>query len=226
MAINELTKKEKIINFAQSDPFLKISDIAEQVGTTPRYVRTILSEANISLMKLRERYARNIEKRLAKHSPPELQAKVRLRDEYSSQHLSSGEVIVEKIDKFSYDVIEKFKIDDKPYRVYQMQYVNNKPYCLHELYTYLGSDVNKERLDDLENVYDLLGRRGIHHLKFMKNYLFLKEPDQNLLDLFESDEYLLTSRRTVLLNKIPIGEEFLHISADLTRVEFPGEIVI
>lgn len=64
MAIEELTKKEQIINFAQSDPFLKISDIAENVQTTLRYVRTILSEANISLMKLREKYARNMEKNI------------------------------------------------------------------------------------------------------------------------------------------------------------------
>ncbi|MFW6256929.1 MAG: GntR family transcriptional regulator, partial [Bacillota bacterium] len=63
MAVDELTKKEQIINFAQSDPFLKINDIADYVETTPRYVRTILSEADISLMKLREKYARNMEER-------------------------------------------------------------------------------------------------------------------------------------------------------------------
>ena len=57
------TKKEKIIDYVRHDPFLKIEEIAEKADTTPRYVRTILSEANISLMKLRKEYALDIEKR-------------------------------------------------------------------------------------------------------------------------------------------------------------------
>ena len=57
------TKKEKIIDYVRHDPFLKIEEIAEKADTTPRYVRTILSEANISLMKLRKEYALDIEKK-------------------------------------------------------------------------------------------------------------------------------------------------------------------
>ena len=57
------TKKEKIVDYVRQDPFLKIEEIAENANTTPRYVRTILSEANISLMKLRKEYAMDIEKR-------------------------------------------------------------------------------------------------------------------------------------------------------------------
>lgn len=57
------TKKAKIIEYARKDPFLKIEDLAQQAETTPRYVRTILSEANLSLMKLRKEYAKRIENR-------------------------------------------------------------------------------------------------------------------------------------------------------------------
>jgi AraC-like DNA-binding protein len=57
------TKKEKIIDYVHQDPFLKIGEIASKAETTSRYVRTILSEANISLMKLRKQYAIDIEKR-------------------------------------------------------------------------------------------------------------------------------------------------------------------
>ncbi len=56
------TKKEYIIRLAKEDPFLKIEEIAEIAQTTQRYVRTILSEANLSLMNLREEYARKMEK--------------------------------------------------------------------------------------------------------------------------------------------------------------------
>src|SRR6056297_505519 len=112
MPINELTKKEQIINFAQNDPFLKISDIAEHVQTTPRYVRTILSEANISLMKLREKYARNMEKRLKNNKYHDLQAKVSLKKEYTYNNVKTGDIKVEPYDnKNDNELIKKIKED-------------------------------------------------------------------------------------------------------------------
>jgi len=57
------TKKDKILEHARQDPFLTIEDLSHKADTTPRYVRTILSEANISLMQMRKEYARKIENR-------------------------------------------------------------------------------------------------------------------------------------------------------------------
>src|SRR5690554_4528519 len=58
---NWKTKKEIIIENASRDPFLKIEELAKTADTTSRYVRTILSEADLSLMKLRKEYVRKIE---------------------------------------------------------------------------------------------------------------------------------------------------------------------
>jgi len=226
MAIDELTKKEQIINFAQSDPFLKISDIAEHVQTTPRYVRTILSEANISLMKLREKYARNMEKRLKNDGQSELQAKVSLRDEYSYNNLNTGKIEIEKADENQFPEIQRFRQDDELIKIYQVQMVDEKPYCVHELITFMEKDLNKERLDNLESVYDLLGRKGINHLQFMNNVITIESPREVIKRYFEDIDNLLISKRTVLLNKIPIGIERIYIRSDLTKVEFAGEIVI
>ncbi|NLK08464.1 MAG: hypothetical protein GX316_07165 [Firmicutes bacterium] len=60
-----MTKKEQILALARQDPFLKVEEIALQVETTPPYVRTTLSEADVSLMQLRREYARQMEKRLS-----------------------------------------------------------------------------------------------------------------------------------------------------------------
>ncbi|SDC88253.1 hypothetical protein SAMN04488698_1385 [Candidatus Frackibacter sp. WG12] len=57
-----LNKKEKVVYWAKSDPFLKVEELAEKVETTPHYVRTVLSEAKLSLTKLRKKYARKMEK--------------------------------------------------------------------------------------------------------------------------------------------------------------------
>lgn len=58
------TKKDIILGLARRDPFLTIEEIAKQADTTPRYVRTILSEARLSLMELRKEYARTMQRRL------------------------------------------------------------------------------------------------------------------------------------------------------------------
>lgn len=58
------TKKDTILALARRDPFLKIEEIATKADTTPRYVRTILSEARLSLMELRKEYARTMQRRL------------------------------------------------------------------------------------------------------------------------------------------------------------------
>jgi len=226
MAVEELTKKEQIINFAQSDPFLKISDIAEHVQTTPRYVRTILSEANISLMKLREKYARNMEKRLENNNYDDLQAKVSLREEYSYNKLSSGKIMVKTVDEKKYSNINKIKEDDELVKIFQVLYVDQKPYCIHELITYMDMGINKERLENLESIYDLLGRKGINRLQFMNNLIFAEKVDKSLFEYFSNDDYVITSKRTVLLNKIPIGLEKIYLQADLARIKFPGEIVV
>lgn len=226
MAIDELTKKEQIINFAQSDPFLKISDIAEYVQTTPRYVRTILSEANISLMKLREKYARNMEKRLKNDEHSELQAKVSLREEYSFNDLDSGDIEIESADQNLFQDIESFNENDELIRIYQVQSVDEKPYCVHELITYLGKDINKSRLENLESIYDLLGRKGINNLQFMNNTITIESPTDIIRRYFQGADNLLVNKRMVLLNKIPVGIERMYIRTDLTKVEFAGELVI
>ncbi|PRX25241.1 hypothetical protein BX659_1222 [Orenia metallireducens] len=56
----DLTKKEKVIYLAQKDPFLKVERISQLAETTPHYVRTVLSEANLSLTKLRKQYAQRL----------------------------------------------------------------------------------------------------------------------------------------------------------------------
>lgn len=56
------TKKSLVVDQARRDPFLTVEEIAASVGTTPRYVRTVLSEARLSLAQLRKAYARQMER--------------------------------------------------------------------------------------------------------------------------------------------------------------------
>lgn len=57
----EQSIKGQVIALALADPFLTVKDLASQAGTTTPYVRTILSEADLSLNDLRRSYARRLE---------------------------------------------------------------------------------------------------------------------------------------------------------------------
>jgi len=56
----EQSKKGHVIALAQADPFLTVKQLANQAGTTTRYVRTILSEAQLSLHEMRRTYAKRL----------------------------------------------------------------------------------------------------------------------------------------------------------------------
>lgn len=70
--MNKETIKAKVISTVRSDPFLTIDEIAAKVETTPRYVRTILSEAQLSLLQLRKEYAKQMERQLHPNHKPKV----------------------------------------------------------------------------------------------------------------------------------------------------------
>lgn len=53
--------KAQVIALAKEDPFLTVEELARAVETTTSYVRTILSEAQLSLNEMRREYARRLE---------------------------------------------------------------------------------------------------------------------------------------------------------------------
>src|SRR5690625_773574 len=55
-----LTKKQRLLELVRRHPFLSVDEIAQTIGTTPRYVRTSLSEAGLSLLELRRQQARQL----------------------------------------------------------------------------------------------------------------------------------------------------------------------
>lgn len=61
---HDISIKEQVIRLAQEDPFLTVENLAQKATTTSRYVRTILSEAGLSLNQMRKEYARRLERNL------------------------------------------------------------------------------------------------------------------------------------------------------------------
>ena len=226
MPVEELTKKEQIINFAQNDPFLKISDIAEYVQTTPRYVRTILSEANISLMKLREKYARSMEKRLQTQDEPEIANSIRLRP--IGGMLEIGEMVIEPLHDEEYEDLQKINRDEKLWRISQVYFSDGKPFCIKQLVTYFPGDLSSEKMESLDSVYEVFGRKGINRLQFKENIFKFDQTADDMRDLLglKKADQMMSISRYILLNKIPIGLESFYFRMDKVEMRFPGELVM
>ncbi|WP_027339337.1 hypothetical protein [Halonatronum saccharophilum] len=226
MKLEELTKKEQIINFARHDPFLKISDIAENVETTPRYVRTILSEANISLMDLREKYARNMEERLAVKGANLQKATVKLLKDKGE--INVGKINLKRVDNLQFRELVKRNPKEELYKIVQTKFVDGAPYSIQEIITYLSSDINEERIADLESLYELFGNKGIEGFKFRNNVVQVERGNpiiSSQLSLQDSDP-IVKSQRVILIDKMPIGIENYYFDANSIQLVFPGELVV
>ncbi|MFO7819399.1 MAG: GntR family transcriptional regulator [Halanaerobacter sp.] len=227
MGLEELTKKEQIINFARHDPFLKINDIAENVDTTPRYVRTILSEANISLMELREKYARNMEQRLAGDRSDFQQATIKLLEK--DKDFEAGEINIKEIDNLEFNDLVKTKADEELYKIVQEKLVESQVCGWQEIITYLSSGINGERLANLNSLYELFGDKGINNLKFRNNVIQVEEANPVLeerLDFRGEYNLVMKSQRIILIDKMPIGIENYYFDANSIQLVFPGELVV
>lgn len=226
MSLEGLTKKEQIINFARNDPFLKISDIAEHVQTTPRYVRTILSEADISLMKLREKYARNMEERLQVKDGNSQKAEVRLTNQKGD--METGDVRFNQITEQEFQELQKTDPEQELYKVSQKQLVDEEPFGLQEIITYLDSETIGEKTQNLNSLYELFGENSISKLKFKNNVMQVEIANRflaKLLDISSSDP-IIKSQRLILIGNMPIAIENCFFNANEVQLVVPGEFVI
>ncbi len=226
MPVEELTKKEQIINFAQNDPFLKISDIAEYVQTTPRYVRTILSEANISLMKLREKYARSMEKRLQTHDEPEPDKVLKLKPFKGS--METGDLGIDQMLDEEFEGLQKMGRDERLWRLNQVFYSNGNPCCVKEVIAFFGEDLVDVRLSSLEDVYELFSRKGINHLQYMDCVVRIDHVDDHIRKLLgiKRTEMSMVISRYIFMNKIPVGVENYYLCPDKVEMRFSGKLVM
>ncbi|MCK8828089.1 UTRA domain-containing protein [Natroniella acetigena] len=226
MELEELTKKEQIINYARHDPFLKISEIAENVETTPRYVRTILSEANISLMELREKHARNMEQRLERKEYNLQKATVQLLK--GKGKIEVGEIKFKKIEDVEVDELVKVSEEEELYKIVQKKLVDGNPYGLQEVITYLSSNINQQRIADLDSLYELFNDNGLDNLKFRSNVMQVEKANPMLATklALEKSEPVIKSQRVILIDKLPIAIENYYFDANSIQLIFPGELVV
>lgn len=189
------TIKAKVIQLVQKDPFLSIEEIASQVETTPRYVRTILSEANLSLLQLRKQYARAMEQQLKREIVPT-----------AAQEYDPQLKLVKVIDPVAAKLLDQDP-DAELMKISRMQRLERIPiFC--ELITYLDLEL---RLDDLSGPLRqiLTSAKGINNLQLQRSWVEVAVNQGGLSKLLTAREDQPLLKLTYLLTDgvVPIGIE-------------------
>lgn len=189
------TIKAKVIQLVQKDPFLSIEEIASQVETTPRYVRTILSEANLSLLQLRKQYARAMEQQLKREIVPT-----------AAQEYDPQLKLVKVIDPVAAELLDQDP-DAELMKISRMQRLERIPiFC--ELITYLDLEL---RLDDLSGPLRqiLTSAKGINNLQLQRSWVEVAVNQGGLSKLLTAREDQPLLKLTYLLTDgvVPIGIE-------------------
>lgn len=189
------TIKAKVIQLVQKDPFLSIEEIASQVETTPRYVRTILSEANLSLLQLRKQYARAMEQQLKREIVPT-----------AAQKYDPQLKLVKVIDPVAAELLDQDP-DAELMKISKMQRLERIPiFC--ELITYLDLEL---RLDDLSGPLRqiLTSAKGINNLQLQRSWVEVAVNQGGLSKLLTAREDQPLLKLTYLLTDgvVPIGIE-------------------
>lgn len=171
------TKKERILEMAVHDPFLRIEEIASQAGTTTRYVRTALSEAGLSLTHLRKTYARRMQKELGRNVQETGLTQI-------EEELVSGGLQVSRLQDPEVASLLGMEPEAELLKVSRVSRRQGSGYCVIEVVASGDLQVSAKLLDDDQPL-----RRG----------LGLDDEDtrciRSQLDLASADDYLAGSLR-------------------------------
>ncbi|HKM18063.1 MAG TPA: hypothetical protein VJ064_07570 [Limnochordia bacterium] len=198
----EQTIKAKVIQVVQNDPFLSIDEIAAKVRTTPRYVRTILSEANLSLMQLRKQYAKHMEHQLYRK-------KKRVPVEKADPQIR----LITIQDR---DIAELLGQDPETnlLRLSKLQLLHNFP-CFCQLTTYLEIEVGAGNFNGpLRQV--LAAARTVEQIQLKQSWVEVVSNQPNLSRLLVHREEQPLLKLTYLLadQGVPIAVETLWLPTE------------
>ncbi len=224
-SISSETKKEYIVRLAKEDPFLKIEEISKLAKTTPRYVRTILSEANLSLMNLREEYARKMEKY------SESKIVFSLKDSLANIHGDSKD----DTSRFTYsapkvEIIKNTRdfhwINDNSPLYRYMQYVY---YCQKLLGVIVFNTqiwLNEDELTQEKAIFYLLGL-NTEEVRFTSPEIEIGR----FSDCFDSDmsdfefsflDSIIMITTTLTVKERILGEEVFYFPSEYIKLTIPG----
>jgi len=221
------TKKEQILHLARQDPFLKVEEIAARVQTTPRYVRTILSEARISLMQLRRNYARRMERRLGidvavRSGGPDLTSTL----SNTGKCISVNEIRVHKVQREEWANLLQVANDEPLLMVSRVRTVDGQPFFVSQVVTTGDLSLSEEMLrgGDMP-LRELLGLTQPNSTEFRDRCLEVEPADPYIAASLgvPQSEPVIRSCNLIITEGQPVGLEFNVFPAYGVRFVLVGD---
>lgn len=220
------TKKEQILVLARRDPFLKIEEIAAKVDTTPRYVRTTLSEAKISLMQLRRSYARHMEKRLGIDAAicgddPGLTPGLAS----AGKELAVNEIRVHKMKQRYWAELLGVAEDEQLLTISRIRFVDGEPFFVSQIVTTGELSLSEEMLRGDKPLRELLGLVQPGATEFGGKSVEVEQADPTIaasLGILPG-EPVMRSGNLIITHDRPVGLEFNIFPAYSVRFVLVGD---
>ncbi|NLJ25172.1 MAG: hypothetical protein GX354_07080 [Firmicutes bacterium] len=220
------TKKEQILRLARQDPFLKVEEIAAKVDTTPRYVRTILSEAKISLMQLRRSYARRMEQRLGidvgiRGSEPGLTTPIADTD----RCLGSDEIRIHKVERSDWATLLGVAADEPLLMLSRVRMMDGQPFFVSQVVTTGDFSLSEEMLASDMPLPELLGLTQPDATELKKWSLEVEPADPYITACLgvSNGEPVMRSGNLIVAKGRPVGLEFSIFPAYGVRFILDGD---
>lgn len=225
MASQSVTKKEQILHLAQKDPFLRVEEIAARAETTPRYVRTILSEAKLSLTALRRRYARTMEQRLGINVTVDRSGRG-LADALSLAGNQVGVRSLQVEQVVMPSLAEALQIDpgEPLLKVSRVRLVNNRPFFVNEVVTHKSLTVNEDAVSSEKPLRQLLGLEAPGETEFVDRSLEVERATPYVAAALgiPVGEPVIKSGNVILTRGERVGMEFNYFDAYRVRFVLAG----
>lgn len=218
-------KKYEVIRLAQADPFMSVDEIAAQVHTTARYVRTILSEAGLSLLALRRRYARQMERRLG----------LDIRVAHGGKGLLSA--LTEAGNRLEVRRIRVAQVTDPELaewlgvsptatllEISRVRVVNGRPLYVNQVVTSRDLTVNELILTDEGPLRETLGLGAGGEIEFDERTLDVVPASQHLAECLEAEvgAPILRAGNVLRVGNERVGIEFNYFDATRVRLVLEG----
>ncbi|MGM0472227.1 MAG: hypothetical protein ACQEQI_08105 [Bacillota bacterium] len=215
VSMENLNKKEKVVCLAKYDPFLKVEELATKVGTTPHYVRTVLSEAELSLTKLRREYAKKMEE-LSTSAINRL-----LVDVFNLSQLD--EINQERLDRIilnDYQIYHQL-IRERVYsQASSIIFTQQQPLVVNTLFWLDEEDVNNIE----QTISEVLEDDSVK-VKFSDLQLEIEETNYDLSEALEVslNEPLFKFSRRIIVDDQLKGLDIFYLRSDDCQVSFSGK---
>lgn len=180
MSLSASSKKEQILQLARQDPFQKIEEIAQKVSTTPRYVRTILSESRLSLMELRKDYARRMEKKLGINVMVPSNQRLTEMLVTAGNTVAGDQIAVLKVTDPGAAEILNLPPSEPLLKVTRNHLVNGRPFYVTEVLTRLTVTVGEEVFTSDRPLREVLGLDIPGRTRFVERSLEVVAADERV----------------------------------------------